>query len=133
MFLGELAAGFARAGQIADGLVAAEQAIERAERTEARWLFPESLRIKGELLLSQAATGAENAAEGHFRQALDWARQQGALSWELRAALSMARLWRDQARSKEARELLAQVYGRFTEGFATADLKEAERLLEALA
>ncbi len=91
MFLNDLAASLAHAGQIADGLAAAEQAIERAERTEARWLFPESLRIKGELLLSQAATGAENAAEDHFRQALDWARQQGALSLELRAATSMAR------------------------------------------
>ncbi len=132
MFLNDLAASFAHAGQIADGLAAAEQAIERAERTEARWLFPESLRIKGELLLSQAATGAENAAEGHFRQALDWARQQGALSWELRAATSMARLWRDQARSKEARELLAQVYNRFTEGFATTDLRAAKSLIEEL-
>jgi hypothetical protein len=68
MFLTELAAGFARAGQIADGLAAAEQAIERAEQTEARWLFPGSLRIKGELLLSQAAAGAAGAAaaaEGH--------------------------------------------------------------------
>jgi hypothetical protein len=71
MLLTELAAGFARAGQIADGLAAAEQAIERAEQTEARWLFPESLRIKGELLLSQAAAGAAAAAEDHFRQALD--------------------------------------------------------------
>jgi predicted ATPase len=133
MFLNDLAASLARAGQIADGLAAAEQAIERAERTEARWLFPESLRIKGELLLSQAATGAENAAEVHFRQALDWARRQGALSWELRAATSLARLWHDQARSKQACELLAQVYARFTEGFATADLKEARRLLEELA
>ena len=132
-FLNELAAGFARAGQVADGLAAAEQAIERAERTEARWLFPESLRIRGELLLLEAATGAAVAAEDHFGQALDWARRQSALSWELRAATSLARLWHHQVRSKQAHELLAPVYGRFTEGFATADLKEAKRLLEELA
>ena len=80
--------GFARAGQIADGLAAAEQTIERVERTEARWLFSESLRIRGELLLLQAATGAAAAAEEHFRQALDLARRQGALSLELRPPLA---------------------------------------------
>jgi predicted ATPase len=131
-FLNQLAAGFARAGQIADGLAAAEQAIERAERTEARWLFPESLRIRGELLLLQAATGAAAVAEDHFRQALDWARRQGALSLELRAATSLARLRRDQGRSAEAIALLQPVYDRFTEGFDTADLKEARLLLDAL-
>jgi tetratricopeptide (TPR) repeat protein len=131
-FLNQLAAGFARAGQIADGLAAAEQAIERAERTEARWLFPESLRIRGELLLLQAATGAAAAAEDHFRQALDWARRQGALSLELRAATSLARLRRDQGRSAEAIALLQPVYDRFTEGFDTADLKTAKALLAAL-
>jgi predicted ATPase len=132
MFLNELAAGFARAGQIADGLAAAEQAIERAERTEARWLFPESLRIKGELLLLRAATGAQNAAEDHFRQALDWAGRQGALSWELRTATSLARLLSDQERFADARALLRPVYDRFTEGFATADLKAAKELLDDL-
>ncbi|MEA2788429.1 MAG: hypothetical protein QOG73_835, partial [Acetobacteraceae bacterium] len=132
MFLNELAAGFARAGQIADGLAAAEQAIERAERTKARWLFPESLRIKGELLLLQAATGAAAAAEDHFRQALDWARRQGALSLELRAATSLAPLLRDQGSSAEAKAVLQPVYDRFTEGFDTADLKAAKTLLDAL-
>jgi predicted ATPase len=133
IFLNELAAGFARAGQVAEGLTAAEQAMEQGERTGGRWLFPESLRIKGELLLLQAATGAVAAAEAHFRQALELALRQGALSWELRAATSLARLWHDQARRKQAYELLASVYARFTEGFATADLKEAKRLLEELA
>jgi hypothetical protein len=132
MFLGELAEGFARAGQIADGLAAAEQAIERAERTEARWLFPELLRIRGELLLLQAETGAGAAAESHFRQALDWARRQGALSLELRAATSFARLLRDQGSSAEAKTLLQPVYDRFTEGFETVDLKTAKALLRAL-
>jgi hypothetical protein len=132
MFLNELAAGFAGAGQIAEGLAAAEQAIARAERTEVRWAFPESLRIKGELLLLQGATGAENAAEDHFRQALDWARRQGALSWELRAATSLARLWYKQNRSAEASALLQPIYDRFTEGFDTSDLRSARTLLEAL-
>jgi predicted ATPase len=73
------------------------------------------------------------AAEDHFRQALDWARRQGALSWELRAATSLARLLRDRDRIGEARELLASVYGRFTEGFGTADLLTAKGLLDQLA
>jgi predicted ATPase len=118
-------------GQIADGLPALEDAIVRSEFNEERWLNAESSRIKGQLLLLRGAPGA--AVEGHFLQALNLARQQGALSWELRAATSLARLWRDQARSNAAHELLAPVYGRFTEGFATADLKAAKRLLDELA
>jgi predicted ATPase len=66
-------------------------------------------------------------------RALDWARRQGALSWELRTASSLARLWRDQHRVEQARALLGSVYGRFTESFATADLREAKGLLEELA
>jgi predicted ATPase len=72
------------------------------------------------------------AAENDFRQALDWARRQGALSWELRAATSLARLLRDQERRAEAPALLQSVYDRFTEGFDTADLKAAKALLDAL-
>jgi predicted ATPase len=130
MFLGELAAGLGHAGQTADGLTAAEQAIERAEHTEARWLSAELLRIKGELLLLQGADGA--AAEAHFRQSLDGARQQGALSLELRTSTSLARLLRDQGRSTGATALLQPVYDRFTEGFDTADLKAAKALLDTL-
>ena len=133
MFLSELAAGLGGTGQIADGLIAAEQAIERAELTEARWLLPESLRIKGELLLLQAADGPAAAAEACFQQALDWARRQGALSSELRVTLSLARLLRGQGRSADAMALLQPVYDRFTEGFATADLEHAKNLLEQLA
>jgi predicted ATPase len=128
-----MAEALGRAGQIADGLAAIEEAIEQSERTEERWLIAELLRTKGELLLLQDAPGAAAAAEGQFRQALDWARRQGALSWELRTASSLARLWRDQHRDGEARELLGSVYGRFTEGFATTDLREARSLLEQLA
>jgi predicted ATPase len=79
----------------------------------------------------QGAPGAA-AAEDHFRQALDYARRQGALSWELRAVKSLARLWYGQDRRIEALALLQPVYDRFTEGFDTADLKSAKRLLETL-
>jgi predicted ATPase len=127
-----MAEALGRAGQIADGLAAIEEAIVRSERSEERWATAELLRVKGELFLLQGAPGAAAAAEGQFRQALDWARRQGALSWELRTASSLARLWRDQHRVKEARALLGSVYGRFTEGFATADLREAKSLLREL-
>jgi predicted ATPase/DNA-binding winged helix-turn-helix (wHTH) protein len=128
-----ISAASGHAGQIADELPAMEEAILRSELTEERWLNAELLRIKGEHFLSRGAPEASAAAEGHFRQALDWARQQGALSWELRAATSLARLWHDQARIKEARELLEPVYDRFTEGFATADLRAAKSLIEVMA
>jgi predicted ATPase len=82
--------------------------------------------------LLQAEEGAEEAGEYHFRQALDCAHRQGTLSWELRAATSLARLWRDQNRCSEARALLQPVYDRFTEGFDMPDLKEARLCLNAL-
>lgn len=87
------------------------------------------LRIKGELLLMQNASNAA-AADDAFLQSLDWARRQRALSWELRTGTSLARLRHDRGRNREAHDLLAAVYGRFTEGFATADLKAAQRLLD---
>jgi hypothetical protein len=118
------------AGQIADGFPSIEEAIVQSELTEERWLIAELLRVKGETLLSRGGSGAAAEAEGHFRRALDLARQQAALSWELRAATSLARLWRDQAQSKAANELLAAVYDRFTEGFETADLRTAKSLIE---
>ena len=119
-----------RAGQIADGLAAIEEAIVRSEHSEERWVVAELLRIKGELLLLQGGSGAAAAAEDHYQQALGWARRQEALSWELRAATSLARLWCDQNRSAEALALLAPIYNRFTEGFETADLKAAKALLD---
>jgi predicted ATPase len=128
-----MAEALGRAGQIADGLVSIDEVSARSERTEERWLVAELLRIKGELLLAQDAPEAAPAAEDNFRQALDWAHRQGALSWELRAGTSLARLLRDQGRSAEALALLQPVYDRFTEGFDTADLKTAKALLDALA
>jgi predicted ATPase len=121
-----------RAGHIADGLAAIDEALSRAEPTEGRYTMAELMRVKSELLLMQGAPGAAAAAEEHFRQALAEARQQGALSWELRAATSLARWLRDQSRPAEAREALRPVYDRFTEGFDTADLVAAKGLLQEL-
>jgi predicted ATPase len=131
-FLSALAEGLGGAGQVAQGLIAVGDALARSERNDARWNMAELLRVKGELLLLESAPNAAAAAEDHFWQALGWARRQGALSWELRAATSLARLWRDQARPADAMALLQPVYGRFTEGFATADLKAAKALLDDL-
>jgi predicted ATPase len=132
-FLGVLAEASGRAGKIAEGLAAVEEALSRTERTEERWVIAELLRIKGELILLQGTPGAAAAAEAHFRQALDWARRQGALSWELRAVASLARLLHDQGRAADATALIRPVYDRFTEGFDTADLKSAKALLDARA
>jgi predicted ATPase len=124
-----LAEALAGAGEVAEGLTTIDEALARSERDEERWCVAELLRIKGELLLLQAGLNAVVTAEDHFRQAIDWAGRQSALSWELRAATSLARLWREQARNEEARELLAPIYARFTEGFETADLRAAKALI----
>jgi predicted ATPase/DNA-binding winged helix-turn-helix (wHTH) protein len=127
-----MAEALGRAGQNDDGLAAIEEAIASAERTGEHWAMAEFVRVKGELLLLQAGPEASATAEDHFRQALDWARRQAALSWELRAATSLAQLLRDQGRSSDALACLRQIYGRFTEGFATADLRAAKALLDDL-
>jgi len=132
-FLCALAEGLADTGRVGEGLAAVEEALERSGGSEERWCVAELLRVKGQLVLLGNAPNATAVAEDHFRQALDWARRQGALSWELRAATSLARMWRNQGRSKEARELLAPVYDRFTEGFETADLRASRALLDELA
>jgi predicted ATPase len=120
------------AGQIGDGLDLIEEAIDRSERTDERWLIAELLRVKGELVLQAGAPDAAVVAEDLFRQALEEAHRQGAWSWELRAAMSLARLRCHQRRTKAAREILARVYARFTEGFETTDLKTATLLLDGL-
>ena len=104
-------------------------ALDRVDRTGGRWFEAELHRVRGELLL---VTPAPRAAEASFRRALTVAREQSARMWELRAAISLARLWRDQNKRTEARDLLAPVYGWFTEGFDTPDLKEAATLLAEL-
>ena len=132
-FLGELGEALGRVGDVPGGLAAVDRALDWIERMGGRWYVAELLRIKGELVLLQGMSGVAAAAEDHFRQALDWARRQGALSWELRAATSLARLLRDQGRSVDALALLQPVYDRFSEGFGTADLQAAKALLDVLA
>ena len=103
-----------------------------AETTKEKWYEAEINRVAGEIALKSPERDTAKA-ESYFEHALDVARQQQAKSWELRAAMSMARLWRDQGKRDEARDLLAPVYGWFTEGFDTLDLKEAKALLDELA
>jgi predicted ATPase len=103
--MGELAEALGRARQTAHGLATIDEALARSERSEERWCVAELLRIKGELVILQGASGANRAAEEHFRQSLDWSRQQEVLSWELRTTTSFARLLRDQRRIGEARTL----------------------------
>ena len=107
-----------------------DEASQMIERTGDRWFAAELYRHKGQLLLRQ---GHSEAAEELYRKALSIAQEQEAKLWELRAAVSLARLRRDQGRRAEARDLLAPVYGWFTEGFDTADLKDAKVLLDELA
>jgi DNA-binding winged helix-turn-helix (wHTH) protein/predicted ATPase len=124
-----------RAGQLAAGRAALEEAIEVAEQHTERFYAAELHRLKGELVLRKCA-GASGQAPAHleaeicFRQALDLAQRQGAKTLELRAALSLSRLWRQQGKPAEVRQLLGAVYGWFTEGFDTADLQEARALLQ---
>ena len=132
-FLAILAGCLGRAGQGAEGLVAIDQALTLSRGHEEYWCLPELLRVKGELTIMEGAGDIAAAAEENFLHALDWARRQRALAWELRVATSLARLWRDQRRVVEARELLGSIAARFTEGFTTADLQQAKNLLEQLA
>jgi predicted ATPase len=101
------------------------------ETTKERWCEAEVNRVAGEITLKSPQPDIAKAQE-YFERALTVARAQQAKSWELRAAMSLARLWRDQGKVRQAREVLAPVYGWFTEGFETRDLKEAKALLEEL-
>jgi predicted ATPase len=132
-FKGVLALGLAGTGRLDEALIAVDDAVA-ADREGADghgWYAPELLRIRGEVLLQQAADQSI-LAEDCFNHASHMAREQGALFWELRVALSLARLRVSQGRPHEARASLASVYDRFTEGFATADMQAARTLLERL-
>jgi class 3 adenylate cyclase len=127
-----LAEGMSQLGDLDGALRLVDESIAQIERPGwgERWCYAEILRIKGWLL---SLKGDTDSAERSYLASLDWARHQQAKSWELRTAMSYARLMREQRRTGEAYELLAPIYARFTEGFGTRDLKDAKALLEELA
>jgi predicted ATPase len=125
-FLTTLAEAYGMASQPREGLDQLAEAAKLVEATHERWIEAEIHRLQGGLLLS---VHEPVAAENSYRRALEVARRQNARFWELRAALDLARLWREQGKRTEARDLLSPVYGWFTEGFDTRDLKQAKALL----
>ena len=130
-FASSLASAYAELGKIEDAWRCIGEAMTAAESTKEKWYEAEINRIAGEIALMTTEPDRAKAEE-YFEKALTVAGRQQAKSWELRAAMSMARLWRDQGKRDEARDLLAPVYGWFTEGFDTLDLKEAKALLNEL-
>ena len=126
-----LAKAYADLGRFDDAWRCVDEARTLVETGGERWFEPHIYCIAGEVALKSSQPDASKA-EAYFDRALAVARQQQAKSWELRASMSLARLWRDQGKVQQARELLAPVYGWFTEGFDTRDLKEAKALLEEL-
>ena len=130
--LSQLAGAYSELGQSDDAWRCIEQSMTLIKTTKQRWHEPEVYRIAGEIAVKSPEPDVAKA-EAFFERALSVARQQQAKSWELRAATSLARLWRSQGKPQRARELLAPVYGWFTEGFDTLDLKDAKALLEELA
>jgi class 3 adenylate cyclase/predicted ATPase len=131
LYLSHLTRAYAEIGQVDDAWRRIGEAITTIDTTKERWLEAEVHRTAGEIALLSPNPNAAKA-QACFERALSVARQQQAKSWELRAAMSLARLWRDQGKVQQARELLAPVYGWFTEGFDTRDLKDAKALLEEL-
>jgi predicted ATPase len=131
-FLSYLTSAYTELGQFDDAWCSIGDAITAVEATKQSWCEAEVNRMAGEIALKSPEPEAAKA-EAYFQRALAVARKQQAKSWELRSAMSMARLWRDQGKRDEARGLVAQVYGWFTEGFDTLDLKEAKALIDALA
>jgi len=128
LYLSHLATAYAGLGQFDEAWRCIDEALSAIKTSKERWFEAEANRIAGQIALLPPEPNAAKA-QGYFERALQAARQQKAKSWELRAAMSMARLWRDQGKTQQARELLAPVYGWFTEGFDTRDLKDAKVLL----
>jgi predicted ATPase/DNA-binding winged helix-turn-helix (wHTH) protein len=131
-FLAELAQALGRTGEVAKGLLTIEEALARCEHSEESWYVAELMRLKGELLLQESGDQSTATSDHYFSRAIEVARRQGALMWELRSAVSLAGLRVRQGRRDEARQILAPVYDRFTEGFEMADLSSARRMLESL-
>jgi predicted ATPase len=130
-YLALLAEAYGIMGQPEAGLTVLAEALTLVETTGERLYEPKLYRLKGELLLQQSSDN-QAEAEHCFQQAISIARSQQAKSWELRAATSLARLWHQQGKREEAQQVLGDIYGWFTEGFDTADLKDAKALLDAL-
>jgi predicted ATPase len=131
LWLTYLTRAYAELGKFDDAWRCVGEAVTAMETTKEKWWKAEVNRIAGEVALLSPERDAMKA-EAYFERSLAVARQQQAKSWELRAAMSLARLWRDQGKRQQARALLAPVYGWFTEGFDTLDLKEAKKLLDEL-
>ena len=153
LYLGALAQGYGHGGQADEGLKTVAEALAMVEKNGERWTEAELYRLKGELTLQQESqkskgksqkskihspqpltlsTLAEAEAEACFQKAIEIAQRQQAKSLELRAVMSLARLWRQQGKRNEAHQLLAEIYGWFTEGFDTKDLQEAKALIAEL-
>jgi predicted ATPase len=130
-YLAHLASAHAVLGQFEKALGCIGEAMTTVETTGEKWCAAEVHRTAGEIALMVPEPDAAKA-EAYFQRALALARAQQAKAWELRAAISMARLWRDQCKADDARDLLSPVYGWFTEGFDTLDLKQARALLDEL-
>ena len=131
LHLSYLAKANAELGQLNDAWRCINEAMTTMETTKERWCEAEINRAAGEIALTSPERD-EAKAKAYFERALAVAREQQAKSWELRAAISMARLWRDQGKRQQAHDLLAPIYGWFTEGFDTLDLKDAKALLDEL-
>jgi predicted ATPase len=132
-FLTLLAEMQGQVGQVEEGLAILTEALDIAAMTSERWFEAETYRLKGELTLQSSVQGLESRvkdAEECFLKAIEIARQQQAKSLELRATVSLARLWQQQGKHREARDTLSAIYGWFTEGFDTKDLQEAKALLD---
>ena len=132
LFLTYLARAYAELGQFDDAWQSIDEAMTAVETTKERLWEAEVHRMAGEIALKLSVPDAAKA-EAYFRHAFAVARAQQAKFWELRVAMSMARLWRDQGKRNEARDLLASIYDWFAEGYDTRDLKEAKTLLDTLA
>jgi len=135
-YLAELAEACGLVGQGEEGLRALAEALAAVHKS-GEFSETELCRLKGELMLKRSGVrGRESEVQGEaeecFLKAIEIARRQSAKSWELRAVMSLARLWQQQGKKKEAHEMLAEIYGWFTEGFDTKDLQDAKRLIEEL-
>ncbi|HWO01779.1 MAG TPA: hypothetical protein VNS63_21170, partial [Blastocatellia bacterium] len=130
-YLSLLVDGYTRAGNLKEALTALDEALSIAEKNDDRFAEPELHRLRGELLLAEAYDQFDEA-EDAFKRAIETARRQQSKAWELRATMSMARLWKERGRGTEARECLTIACAHYAEGWTTPDLSDAKALLETL-